>query len=498
MNKKALYFVVLFVVMFSLAACVQGDELAKHKATAKAELENYAVAKGEDNYSVEKWAEVLGFVADGKAAIDAATDKPGVDSAVATAKGNVDGVLTTAQENAIALAEYKTGAKLELEAYAADRREYYTAENWAIVEGLVADGKTAIDTTVNVAGVDAAAATTKDAIKGVKKEIVEVNTEDMIDYSWFPRIPSSNNPGGVVTLKHPDENAVFECTVIKGAFGLPGNPTQYVQKVLVSPGNSFRWDSNGMPNGTVEPAFIDIILKIGDNIIGYTVFEILGSRPSFSGRLIRSVLFPQVGDEYQEVSEEYAKASIENVKTTHFIETDEAQYVLENTTVTLTRYTGTETTFAIPQMLMINGIDRKVTTIGYGAFYDCTALKSVIMTNNVTSIYNSAFLNCTALVSIVMSSGITDIGFRAFSGCVALKNITIPSGVVKIDQYAFSDCTALDSIMIPNSVTKIDYGAFAGWTNAQTIYVQARTSSPAGWGSYWDSGSNARVVWGIE
>ncbi|MCL2797730.1 MAG: hypothetical protein FWD58_06725 [Firmicutes bacterium] len=92
---------------FSLAACNQEVGLAKYKATAKSGLETYAVAKGEGNYSAEKWAEVLAFATDGKAAIDAATDKPGVDFAVATAKTNIDGVLTAAQEDAIALAEYK-------------------------------------------------------------------------------------------------------------------------------------------------------------------------------------------------------------------------------------------------------------------------------------------------------------------------------------------------------------------------------------------------------
>jgi len=459
---------------FSLAACNQEAGLAKYKTAAMSGLETYVVAKGEGNYSAEKWAGILAFVTDGKAAINTAADKPGVDAAVATAKAGIDGVLTVAQEDAIALAEYKAAAKAGLETYAAERREYYTLENWTTVEGLVAEGKTTIDAATDKPGVDAAIATAKGAIKG-EMEIVEVDTEDMVDYLSFPRWPPSNAPGGVVVLNCSDENAVFECEVTKGAFALAGNPTQYAQKVLVAPGNSFRWESNGIPSGMVEPAFIDIVLKIGDNFIGHAVFEILGSTSSFTGRLLKSVLFPEIVGEYQNVTEEYVKSAIEKVKNTHFVELDGAHYVLANTEVSLTRYIGTEIDFTIPQTLMINGINRKVTSIGCGAFSNCTTIKSITLSDNVKIIDTSAF-----------------------SGCTALESFVIPDSITFIGNYAFSDCTTLENITIPNSVTQVYSDVFDGWASVQTVYIQTHLSKPATWNDNWYRGSNAQVVWGVE
>jgi len=180
-NRKLGHIVVVLLcgcfaltAVFAFGGCVK-DELAAYKSTAKAGLDTYAVAKGEGNYSAEKWAEVLGFVAEGKTAVDAATDKPGVDAAVATAKGKVDAVLTKTQEDAIALSEYKAAAKAELEAYAAARQEHYTPENWVVVLGFVADGKTAIDAATTKPAVDTAVETAEQAIEDVpqKEEPVE-------------------------------------------------------------------------------------------------------------------------------------------------------------------------------------------------------------------------------------------------------------------------------------------------------------------------------------
>ena len=45
-------------------------------------------------------------------------------------------------------------------------------------------------------------------------------------------------------------------------------------------------------------------------------------------------------------------------------------------------------------------IGEGVTTIDYGAFEGCTALKSIVIPESVTAIYYEAFRGCTALTSI--------------------------------------------------------------------------------------------------
>ena len=45
-----------------------------------------------------------------------------------------------------------------------------------------------------------------------------------------------------------------------------------------------------------------------------------------------------------------------------------------------------------------------------------------------------------------MPERLTSIGYMAFSDCTALKSITIPATVKLIDNYAFQGCNALESV----------------------------------------------------
>ena len=105
------------------------------------------------------------------------------------------------------------------------------------------------------------------------------------------------------------------------------------------------------------------------------------------------------------------------------------------------------------------------------AFYDCSNLTSVTISNGVTSIGKNAFTNCTGLISVLFAddSQLTTIGISAFTNCSSLTSITIPSSVTSIGLYAFQDCSSLTSITIPNSVTSIGGDAFANtkWVEDQ-------------------------------
>ena len=70
----------------------EAEELAGYKVTEKAALESYAAGKGQDSYPAEDWIVIQTAVVDGKAAIDAAADKAGVDAARDTAKAAIDAV----------------------------------------------------------------------------------------------------------------------------------------------------------------------------------------------------------------------------------------------------------------------------------------------------------------------------------------------------------------------------------------------------------------------
>ena len=105
-------------------------------------------------------------------------------------------------------------------------------------------------------------------------------------------------------------------------------------------------------------------------------------------------------------------------------------------------------------------IPDSVTSIGDGAFIDCTSLTSVTIPDSVTSIGWYAFSGCTSLTNITIPSSVTEIGGSTFSGCTSLTSIMIPNGVTSIGNYAFYGCSSLTNITIPNGVMYIDNYAF--------------------------------------
>ena len=119
-------------------------------------------------------------------------------------------------------------------------------------------------------------------------------------------------------------------------------------------------------------------------------------------------------------------------------------------------------------------IPNSVTSIGLGAFLDCSGLTSIIIPNSVTSIGELAFSNCTNLTSVTIPNSVTSIGGGAFGACTSLTSINIPNSVTSIGVQAFNYCTALTSITIPESVTSIGNQAFQACTSLVTAYLPAR------------------------
>ena len=126
-------------------------------------------------------------------------------------------------------------------------------------------------------------------------------------------------------------------------------------------------------------------------------------------------------------------------------------------------------------------IGNSVTSIGNGAFYDCSSLTSVAIGSGVTSIGHYAFYQCSNLTSFTIPDSVNNIGSGAFFGCSSLTSITIPGCVTSIGYDAFSGCSSLTSVIIPNSVTSIGSGAFVRCSSLTSVTIGSGITSIAGY-----------------
>ena len=201
-------------------------------------------------------------------------------------------------------------------------------------------------------------------------------------------------------------------------------------------------------------------------------------------------------------------------------------------TVTITKYTGTESTVILPSTIS----SWPVTKIGEDALKDNTTITSVTIPASVTEIGSNAFAGCTNLTSVhyagdwsnlTIQSGnpavqdaanaplfdfeftldntaaivtnykyngaaadvtipsryqgkpVTTIGHAAFFNS-AVTSVTIPDSVTSISDDAFVNCPQLTNISIPNSVTFIGFSAFSSCTRLKSITLPSSLSFISG------------------
>ncbi|MDE6505616.1 MAG: leucine-rich repeat domain-containing protein [Clostridia bacterium] len=144
-------------------------------------------------------------------------------------------------------------------------------------------------------------------------------------------------------------------------------------------------------------------------------------------------------------------------------------------------------------------IPNSVTRIGNSAFYGCSSLAGITLSDGTTSIGECAFYGCSSLTRITIPKNVEYIYASAFGYCENLKtvywnaknceteianlginivgifdetditNIYIGNEVTNINENTFLNCNKFTSINIPDSVTSIGYNAFGGCDSLERI-----------------------------
>ena len=165
-------------------------------------------------------------------------------------------------------------------------------------------------------------------------------------------------------------------------------------------------------------------------------------------------------------------------------------------------------------------IPSTVTTIGNGAFYNCTSLTSAVLPAGlkaipetifrdnkqladitlptaletigkyafagtaittmqlpatVTQLGEGVFNGCQQLTNMVIPEGVTELGKALFAYCSVLTSVTLPTTLQRVGKESFYNCPSLESIVLPASLKTIGSGAFNDSPKLTSVYSQATT-----------------------
>lgn len=142
-----------------------------------------------------------------------------------------------------------------------------------------------------------------------------------------------------------------------------------------------------------------------------------------------------------------------------------------------------ERVFASNTKLETVRINNQISYIPYFAFYGCTALKTVYLTENITCLRVESFMN-SSISEINLPTKLLTIEHRAFTNCNNLTEITFPSSLQSIGDHAFSGCNNLTSVVCrmgsPIPISAKVFGDLYGRNDEDVIYKNATLYVPTG------------------
>ena len=98
----------------------------------------------------------------------------------------------------------------------------------------------------------------------------------------------------------------------------------------------------------------------------------------------------------------------------------------------------------------------------YGIFYDCDALKTIILPSTMQTIGKYAFYDCDGLITLSLTEGVKTLNDHAFQSCGALTKVTFPSSLTTVGSNVFFGCSSLTTVTMPEGLTTLGSQVFYG------------------------------------
>ena len=182
-------------------------------------------------------------------------------------------------------------------------------------------------------------------------------------------------------------------------------------------------------------------------------------------------------------------------------------YNYTGATATKQYYYGSSTSSTTYDTYYIPTSLKTVTVTGgnilYGAFYNCSGLTNITISDSVTSIGGAAFNNCSGLTSVTIGDSVTSIGGSAFFGCSSLTSVTIGDSVTSIGEWAFSGCSSLTSVYYKGTAEEwsginMDYYNTELTSATRYYYIENEADVPTDGGNYWHYVDGVPTSWVVE
>ena len=125
--------------------------------------------------------------------------------------------------------------------------------------------------------------------------------------------------------------------------------------------------------------------------------------------------------------------------------------------------------FALRPIISVHLPDT-VTSIGFSAFYFCTRLQQITLSNNLQAIGGSAFENCDLLMQVEIPDSVKTVGRRAFANCNGLTSVTFGNSVVYIGSRVFENS---------RNVTMVTLKQTSGWASGNKGFTVEELSNTA-------------------